>query len=154
MEALLISSEDGGLNSRCSSSPKPSSDVDTLERNQHDEADSNQQYLIPIQMLRSSILQLSSLVGQLALLFLQQMPPFDSEHASATPDICLAMGRIMDEILQVSRLLKLELRTAILAKMDLNAKKYPVELCQVRYLVSVLVDSIHSHRLERFGCNQ
>jgi dCTP diphosphatase len=154
MEALLISSEDGGHNSRCSSSLKSSSDVDAVGHNQRDGTDSDQQYLIPIQMLRSSVLQLSSLVGQLALLFLKQMPPFDSEHASATPDIGLAMGCIMDEILQVSRLLKLELRTAILAKMDLNAKKYPVELCQVRYLVSVLVDPFHSHRLQRFGCNQ
>lgn len=85
---------------------------------------------------RSEILNLGSLVGNLFQSMLVHAPldgtdssfwEIDSEGKDA---ISSAMARVLLSLLVISNLSKLDLRLCVLKKMELNGRKYPVELCK------------------------
>lgn len=97
---------------------------------------------LPLQETRSLILGLSALVGELCSLFLQVVPLDSSSKESnnkvATPEIAQCMAQLVKVLLKTSASLDIHLETAIWKKMELNNKKYPVELCKVNISSSSL----------------
>lgn len=95
----------------------------------------------PMHEIRSSIFQLSVLAGHLSALFLR-LVPLDPIHDEGVPpstilalsssDIASGMTTLLSALLDTSGLLSIDLRLAILSKMELNRRKYPAELCRVR----------------------
>ena len=117
----------------------------------------------PIPLVRSHILRLSALVGQLAAIVLQHLPldggnptqhqggapladgcaarddPCGSLFSSAEAKVTMAaaVSDVWLALAATSALLSLRLPRSILAKMELNRRKYPVELCRVRQCARV-----------------
>jgi hypothetical protein len=90
--------------------------------------------LLAVHEVRSLILKLSVLVGNLSSVFLR-LVPLDSNHTSITTnmpmEIATAMGQVLSCLVETAQSLSIDLEHVILNKMELNEKKYPVELCQV-----------------------
>lgn len=96
------------------------------------------QYAVP--MVRSDILELSGLVGKLSVSFLEHVP-WDptGNHESETrdtkaschhPELAITMRHVLSRLETIASRLSLNVVTCILKKMDLNRKKYPVDLCK------------------------
>jgi hypothetical protein len=109
----------------------------------------------PLPQFRNHVFHLSTLVGQLAAILLHQFPLDDGSRAIAleasstatlsdkygdflSPDdaSCMPFRRVTSEMWSVlvasAALLSLHLPQSILQKVELNRRKYPVELCRVR----------------------
>ena len=93
---------------------------------------------LSISKARSSILRLSMLVGNLCSILFRSFPldgvvtTTASPSLYATPGLQESMAEIVSSLMCTAALLSIDLETAILKKMELNNKKYPVELCKVR----------------------
>lgn len=74
---------------------------------------------------RSEILKLGSLMGDLCKLM--QLQPVDLANDRKFPRI---VGEILLSLIYLSHLVDINLCSAILAKIKLNGKKYPVEFCK------------------------
>jgi hypothetical protein len=94
--------------------------------------------LLSIHETRSLILRISVLVGNLCALFLQSVPLDGGSVATGaqtlqnTPGIQICMAELLSGIMVTAASLSINIETAILKKMELNGKKYPVHLCKVR----------------------
>jgi hypothetical protein len=141
------------------SDPSPGSDGRVSERLDLEET-FEEAHVHPIPLVRSHILHLSALVGQLAAIVLQHLPldggnPAQQEQdgapyvdgcttrddsssvsilasAEAKVKLAAAVSDVWLALAATSALLSLRLPRSILAKMELNRRKYPVELCRVR----------------------
>jgi hypothetical protein len=137
------------------SDPSPNSDGRVSECL---EETSDEAKVHPIPLVRSHILRLSALVGQLAAIVMQHLPldggnPTHQQDGARGTDGCAAsdgpcgslfssseakvtmVAAVSDVWLALAAtaaLLSLRLPRSILAKMELNRRKYPVELCRVR----------------------
>jgi hypothetical protein len=96
--------------------------------------------LLSVHETRSLILRLSVLVGNLCSLFLHSIP-LDGVSLSngavaqtlqGTPGIQICMAELLSGLMSTAASVSINLETAILKKMELNGKKYPVHLCKVR----------------------
>lgn len=82
---------------------------------------------------RNEIFRLSSIVGRMASAFLTV--PHDSGKGVAVGDeIANLLGEVFIQMLQICRVCGIDLRLSVLRKMELNGRKYPVELCKVGLL--------------------
>ena len=91
-----------------------------------------QNYTIPLATTRTLLFQLIVLVGNLSSSFLQHMP-LDGDTNYSSNHSQPIMRQILNHLQQLTQTLSpLDLETIIYNKMELNARKYPVELCRVR----------------------
>jgi dCTP diphosphatase len=82
---------------------------------------------------RNEIFRLSSIVGRMASAFLTVS--HDSGGGVAVGDeIANLLGEVFIQMLQICRVCGIDLRLSVLRKMELNGRKYPVELCKVGLL--------------------
>jgi hypothetical protein len=94
--------------------------------------------LLSVHETRSLILRLSVLVGNLCSLFLQSIPldgvsvSTGAQTLQGTPGIQMKMAELLSGLMSTAASVSINLETAILKKMELNGKKYPVHLCKVR----------------------
>jgi hypothetical protein len=94
--------------------------------------------LLSVHETRSLILRLSVLVGNLCSLFLQSIPldgasvSTGAQTLQSTPGIQMCMAELLSGLMSTAASVSINLETAILKKMELNGKKYPVHLCKVR----------------------
>jgi hypothetical protein len=110
-------------------------------KNDAKETSGDETELISVHETRSLILRLSVLVGNLCSLFLQSIP-LDGVSVSTggavaqtlqgTPGIQICMAELLSGLMSTAASVSINLETAILKKMELNGKKYPVHLCKVR----------------------
>lgn len=105
--------------------------------------DDHEQALYPVEHVRSHIMQLSVLVGKLSAAFLEHVPmdptnddggileesrksiPQCSDLSQYASELIVCLEKTADE-------LSLNVPTCISKKMELNRRKYPVELCKGR----------------------
>ena len=83
--------------------------------------------------VRNCIFHLSTRMGQLSALFLQD---YHWQDPASIPEECIAilsseMGHMMLILMKLSTGLSIDLPTACWKKIQLNERKYPVELCKV-----------------------
>ena len=80
---------------------------------------------------RNEIFTLGSVVGRMCSAFLTV--PHDGSGDGAVGDrVALILGEVFIQLFAVSNVCGIDLRTSVLKKMELNGRKYPVELCNVR----------------------
>ncbi|KAL7514655.1 hypothetical protein ACHAXN_012447 [Cyclotella atomus] len=78
---------------------------------------------------RNEIFRLSSIVGRMASAFLSV--PHDSGTGVYVGDeIANLLGEVFIQMLQICKVCGIDLRLSVLSKMELNGRKYPVELCK------------------------
>lgn len=77
---------------------------------------------------RSCILQVGAKAGHLCGAILIH----DDDGSSSRADLMTSMADLLKELYLTSFSLNLHLVTSIQSKLDLNRRKYPVELCKVR----------------------
>jgi hypothetical protein len=92
---------------------------------------------INLRQSRDSIFRLAVLVGQASALFLED----DDEHDDDAVAVAVAannktqteqvLARILIALMNSATVMNVDLEKACHAKIDLNCKKYPVELCKV-----------------------
>jgi len=112
----------------------------------------------PVHDVRDAVLMLSELAGNLSRLFRKMVPlddPTTSSSASTTTaggttiqsnsmttfsaadqnlQLRTAASKLLSGLVDTSTLLRIDLKLAVLRKMELNRLKYPKELCKVRML--------------------
>ncbi|KAL7471989.1 hypothetical protein ACHAXS_012311 [Conticribra weissflogii] len=89
-----------------------------------------------IAIARDEVFRLGSVVGKMCSSFLTV--PRDSEEGKAfwgalssqKNEVANHMGRVFLALLSVATVCGIDLRTSILKKIELNGRKYPVELCK------------------------
>jgi hypothetical protein len=79
---------------------------------------------------RDEIFRLGSIVGRLCSAFLTVAHDGCSEQ-KVGDEIALLLGEVFIQLFNVSRACSIDLRLSVLKKMELNGRKYPVELCKV-----------------------
>lgn len=104
----------------------------------------------PIPVIRNLIFRLSAITGSLSSLFLNSaVVPLDSNNAErqqhsaavaaeefvANGAIAAAMAHLLATLMDLSCSLSVNLHTACCKKIELNGRKYPVDLCKVRACV-------------------
>jgi len=83
--------------------------------------------------VRDGILQLGAIVGGLCTVILsEQLVQVEMDDETKTGHY--QFGRVFLQLFVVARVCGIDLRTSILKKVELNGRKYPVELCKVRTL--------------------
>lgn len=82
---------------------------------------------VPLDDARSSFIRLSVIFGRLCSFFL-----LTATEERVRPGAEIEMCNLLDGLLSSSSILSINLHSSILKKMELNRKKYPVELCKVR----------------------
>jgi hypothetical protein len=97
--------------------------------------------LYPVDQIRNRLFSLSALVGKLSAVFLGDLP-LDSQEDGVSDEArtaafqCSDVADLMTNLLAVlestASLMSLDVTTCILKKVQLNRKKYPVELCAGR----------------------
>ena len=94
---------------------------------------------------RDMIFQLGSIVGQMCSIFLTvphdskectQRPslsddPFWLEESKEKDDVATQLGKVFIQLFTTASVCGIDLCTSILKKVELNGRKYPVELCKV-----------------------
>ena len=92
---------------------------------------------VPIYQVRNLIFQLCAITGSLSALFWQRMP-LDNGAASARDDgrkvpqeVVTVMVQLLQQLMDLSTALSIDLGKACMAKIALNNRKYPVKLCKV-----------------------
>jgi dCTP diphosphatase len=82
---------------------------------------------------RNEVFRLGSIVGKLCSAFLAF--PYDGDTQASkkyvNSEIATLLGDIFLQLFQLSRVCGIDLRSCVLKKMELNGRKYPVELCKV-----------------------
>jgi hypothetical protein len=90
--------------------------------------------------VRSQVLDLFASIGALCNACLNHLPldqPYkesrsdDVSFDSVPENIDAAMKKVLFNLLEISTSLSVDLKHAILAKVDLNRRKYPVGVCKV-----------------------
>jgi len=90
----------------------------------------------PMKDIRNLIFQLCALTGSLSTLFWQKMP-LDQHHepnnssTTAPEEAVTVMVQLLQQLMELSTALSIDLGKACLTKIELNNRKYPVELCKV-----------------------
>jgi hypothetical protein len=89
--------------------------------------------LIRMDTTRNHILQLSARVGQLASVVLRDMPldKDSTSHHQVSLEIRAVLMDLWNDLQATAQSLELDLQVVIVKKMELNRRKYPVELCKV-----------------------
>ncbi|KAL7479658.1 hypothetical protein ACHAW6_005384 [Cyclotella cf. meneghiniana] len=92
-----------------------------------------QQRVCSIASARDEVFRLGSIVGQLCTSFLAV--PYDGSDDSKSSvgnneEIVALLGKIFLQLFTLSRVCGIDLRLSVLKKMELNGRKYPVELCK------------------------
>ena len=91
---------------------------------------------VSIPAVRNLIFQLSAVTGSLSSLFLRAAPPdVDEIESMASAAIATAMAQLLNTLLELSCSLSINLHTACCKKIELNGRKYPVELCKVSRII-------------------
>jgi len=90
----------------------------------------------PLKDVRNLLFQLCALTGSLSTLFWQQMPLDhdlgDNTTSTIPTEVVDGMAQLLRKLLELSAALSIDLGAACLAKIVLNNRKYPVDLCKVR----------------------
>ena len=92
----------------------------------------------PLKDVRDLIFQLCARTGSLSTLFCQNTMPLDHDHDavnSTTPisdQVIATVVQLMQQLMDLSTALAIDLGQACYAKIELNNRKYPVDLCKVR----------------------
>ena len=94
----------------------------------NDDDDDDDDPPMTLYIVRNLIFQLLYQMGQLSAQFVVTVPPLDPEAVATT------MGLILMALRKISRALSIPLYEACWKKIQLNQRKYPVELCKVRRL--------------------
>ena len=94
----------------------------------NDDDDDDDDPPMTLYIVRNLIFQLLYQMGQLSAQFVVTVPPLDPEAVATT------MGLILMALRKISRGLSIPLYEACWKKIQLNQRKYPVELCKVRRL--------------------
>jgi len=90
----------------------------------------------PMKDIRNLIFQLCALTGSLSTLFWQKMPldhyePENPSTAAAPEEAVAVMVQLLQQLMELSTALSIDLGKACHTKIELNNRKYPVELCKV-----------------------
>ena len=97
-----------------------------------------------LQIVRNLIFQLCAITGSLSSLFWQKMPldrnilvldasPPSMGSTTAVPDeVVVVMVELLQQLMNLSTALALDLGKVCYNKIELNNRKYPVNLCKVR----------------------
>lgn len=94
-------------------------------------------------VVRNCILQVSASAGQLCAVAMQW--PFQADDdLSSSKMLTVTLAELLQNLHSTASALDLNLAVAIQAKLKLNEKKYPVELCKVRELASSHARTISS----------
>ena len=94
---------------------------------------------------RDTIFQLGSIVGQMCSIFLNvphdsiectERPslnddPFWLEESIGKDEVATQLGKVFIQLFATASVCGIDLCTSILKKVELNGRKYPVELCKV-----------------------
>jgi phage host-nuclease inhibitor protein Gam len=83
--------------------------------------------------VRDEILHLGAIVGQLCTVFLSEQQT-SSEQTKAAH---FKLGQVFLRVFVVANVCGIDLPTSILKKVELNGRKYPVELCKVGLLTTM-----------------
>jgi hypothetical protein len=122
------------LNSNDNNSKKAASSSSQALENETTVADH-----YPVNLIRNDIFHLSVLVGKLSACFLEKVPmdstnDIVSEETRRIISSCTELSTLTSQLLSgletTASRLSLNLPTCIWKKMELNRKKYPVELCK------------------------
>ena len=113
----------------------------------------SQQHRQSIAWARDQVFRLGSIVGQLCSSFLIVPRDFtndgttsngeskdDSFWSTASPfkdELAKQLGNIFLELFAMASLCGIDLRTSILKKVELNGRKYPVDLCKVSCVAAI-----------------
>lgn len=84
---------------------------------------------IPLRDSRNCIFRLAALVGEASSLFLDEEAAFGEDLKQRTE---VVLAKILLALMEGAATMNINLEKACHAKMDLNLKKYPVDLCKVR----------------------
>lgn len=96
---------------------------------------------IAIYEIRSQILALFACIGDLCYVCLSHFPldqpynetsPDDASFDSVPKNIQLAMAKVLSGLVETAKYLTIDLKQAVLQKVNLNQRKYPVSACKVR----------------------
>ena len=80
---------------------------------------------------RNEIFTLGSVVGRMCSAFLT-VSHDGSGDGAVGDDVAMILGEVFIQLFVVSNVCGIDLRMSVLKKMELNGRKYPVELCKVR----------------------
>jgi len=152
--AKMASDDDATSNDERSSS-KDSTELDSGDSDaaaavgtrlfSKEEETSFEQAVFPVHEIRNKLLLLSELTGNLSRLF-RKLVPMDDPPASADapvagtdvassssrePEIEIAMSKLLSGLVATACLCSVNLGSAIMRKMELNRRKYPVAICKV-----------------------
>ena len=98
---------------------------------------------------RDTIFQLGSIVGQMCSIFLTvphdsiectERPslnddPFWLEESIGKDEVATQLGKVFIQLFATASVCGIDLCTSILKKVELNGRKYPVELCKVCFFI-------------------
>ena len=82
-------------------------------------------------VIRNLVLRLTVVMGTLSSLFLTMMPSDDSDFFECNTQITSNMTNLLRTLINLSSTLTINLYKACSKKIDLNCRKYPVDLCKV-----------------------
>lgn len=91
---------------------------------------------VSIPAVRSLIFRLSAVTGSLSSLFLSSVPLDGTDQFTANAAIAATMAHLLKALTELSCSLSINLHSACCKKIDLNGRKYPVELCKVCQMMS------------------
>lgn len=111
-----------------------------------DEDDANQKRMPLLQDIRNHLLLLTECAGRAARLFRKHSSLDREIGLHLEQDISTALSCLLHALLAISGLCDIDLGIAIARKMELNARKYPPNLCKVLFLLALQSLSLtHSH---------
>ena len=81
---------------------------------------------------RNETFHLGSIVGRMCSAFLAVPYDGSSQHCMGD-EIANLLAEVLIQLCRLANVCGLDLRECVLKKMELNGRKYPVELCKVRF---------------------
>ena len=147
LAATHLASDDDKMaeNSKPESSAAYKTPTKKEEESLQEPAKSMIQLPTSLQIVRNLIFQLCAITGSLSILFWQKMPldrsivaldaspPSMSSSTTAVPDeVVVVMVELLQQLMNLSTALALDLGKVCYNKIGLNNRKYPVNLCKVR----------------------
>lgn len=87
---------------------------------------------LPIYAIRNLVIRLTVVTGTLSSLFLTTVPSDGTEFFKGNAVVATTMAHLLTALMELSSSLAINLHMACCKKIDLNCRKYPVDLCKVR----------------------
>lgn len=134
------------LSSRIMSATIPSrrTKFESIHERVHSGAVAAPQSQCTIAAARDEVFQLGSIVGKMCSTFMT-VPRDNTSQRLMGDEVAIALARVLIQLFRLSKVCGVDMRVCVLKKMELNGRKYPVELCKVRtvclFIYSSTVDS-------------